>query len=58
MMSVDTNTDYTPPTTGLDAVDYGPYAQIIMENTLLVYGLDGDDAWIESDLFVGLDDRT
>lgn len=54
-MATDTTGDDAPPTTGPDAVDYDPFGHVRVGDDLLIYGLDSDDAWVQSDAFVELE---
>lgn len=56
-MTTDTAGDETPPTNGPDAVDYADFSYVVVDGELLVYAADEEDAWLQSDRFVGLDDR-
>jgi hypothetical protein len=54
-MSADTGADGPMVTTGVDAVDYGQFNHLHVEGDLLVYGLDSDEAWLQSDTYVDLE---
>lgn len=54
-MSIDPTGDRTPPTTGPGAVTYDRFSHVRVDDDLLVYDRDGEDAWLQSDTFVTLD---
>lgn len=56
-MTVDVEGGGPPPTRGPDAVDYRAFSHVLVDGELLVYATDGEDAWVQSDRFVDLDER-
>lgn len=55
-MAVETrDTDDRPATTGPDARSYECYETVFESGDLLVYHVEHDDGWIQSDLYVSLE---